>query len=493
MKNYFEEILAGKNIRENLIQIKQELKIQEKKQNLISGIKGRSEVIIQLLNSEDAKIRKNAAYILGELKEPEFLQVLFETYMKESQLFVKSAYLTAMSKYDYKAYLDRLEERLLTLRELKIEENAKKHIAEEIKTLQDMIWRYKKPPKHEFIEPKQALEVILTTQKNYSEVTSNQLNHITFKNMTAGVKVVTNQLLSVLPIRTYKELLFTLDCEKHLPKDAGVIAESLVRSNLMSILEDCHKGKTPFYFRIELKSKMALDKKSALAKKIALAIETASGGELINSTSHYEAEIRLIENSQGELYPCLKLFTLPEDRFLYRQEVVAASIHPTMAALIVELSREYMKKGAQILDPFCGVGTMLIERNKAIEAGTMYGIDYYGEAVNKARSNTEQANMVVNYIQRDFFQFSHDYLFDEIITNMPVQGRMEKEKIALLYERFFQKSKEVLKSNGMIFMYSNEMGFIKKQLRINKEFSLVREFCIDEKKGFYLFVIAIKE
>ncbi|RDU24001.1 methyltransferase [Anaerosacchariphilus polymeriproducens] len=493
MTNYLEEILAGKNIRENLIKLKQELKIEDQKQELVCEIKSKGEAILQLLKSEDAKVRKNTAFILGELKEPDYLKTLFDTYVKESQMFVKSAYLIAMSKYDYRVYLDKLEERLSFLRVSDIEESAKKHVAEEMKVLQNMIWKYKEPKKHEFVEPKQKLEIILTTQKNYSEVTSGQLKETTFKNLNAGVKIVTNRLMSVLPIRTYKELLFTLNCDKNLEKDVSFIAEKLVQSNLMSILKDCHKGEAPFYFRIELKSKMSLDKKSSFAKRVALELESLSNGQLINSTSHYEIEIRLIESNAGKYYPCLKLFTIPDDRFSYRQDVIAASIHPTTAALLAEISKEYMMKGAQILDPFCGVGTMLIERNKAIEAGTMYGIDYFGDAIKKARNNTERADMVVNYIQRDYFQFTHEYLFDEIFTNMPVQGRMGKEELNLLYERFFQKSKEVLKANGLIFMYSNEMGYVKKHLRIRKDYSLIREFCIDEKKGFYLFLIAVKE
>ena len=40
----------------------------------------------------------------------------------------------------------------------------------------------------------------------------------------------------------------------------------------------------------------------------------------------------------------------------------------------------------------------------------------------------------------DFFDFKHDYLFDEIVTNMPVRGKMTREQLDRLYEKFFPES-----------------------------------------------------
>ena len=41
-------------------------------------------------------------------------------------------------------------------------------------------------------------------------------------------------------------------------------------------------------------------------------------------------------------------------------------------------------------------------------------------------------------------------------------------------------------------MYSNEQGFVKKQLRLRDNYRLLQEFCIREKDGFYLYIIGIK-
>ena len=135
---------------------------------------------------------------------------------------------------------------------------------------------------------------------------------------------------------------------------------------------------------------------------------------------------------------------------------------------------------------------MLIERDRVCPARVMYGIDIFGEAIAKARENTQLAGRKVYYINRDFFEFSHEYLFDEIITDMPDRGKKTKEEQDRLYSAFFEKAGEVLTGQGKIFMYSNEKNYVKKQLRLRKEFTLLQEYSMDEKENYYLFIIGKK-
>ena len=165
------------------------------------------------------------------------------------------------------------------------------------------------------------------------------------------------------------------------------------------------------------------------------------------------------------------------------------SIHPANAALLVSLAKPYMKEYAQILDPCCGVGTMLIERDICVPAREKYGIDIFGDAIEMARENAALAGEKINFIHRDYFDFKHAYKFDEIITNMPVRGRKTKEEMDDFYAAFFEKSKEVLTDCGIIIMYSNEVGFVKKQLRLHKEYNLLQQFTIRKKTQDTLFII----
>ena len=61
-------------------------------------------VLYAFLSSEDAKIRKNAALILGETNESGAAKALFEAYQRENTRFVKSSYLTAMNGLDIEIY-----------------------------------------------------------------------------------------------------------------------------------------------------------------------------------------------------------------------------------------------------------------------------------------------------------------------------------------------------------------------------------------------------
>lgn len=265
--------------------------------------------------------------------------------------------------------------------------------------------------------------------------------------------------------------------------DAGMVEQLLA----------LHRENTPFYFRIECKSRMSLEERSAFSKKLADALETLSGGMLVNSTSDYEIELRLIENKDGAFFPCLKCATLKDHRFDYRRNAISASIHPSTAALLANIAAPYLKENAQIMDPFCGVGTMLIERNHLVPAKEMYATDIFGEAIAKGRENAELAGARINFIHRDFFDFKHDYLFDEIITNMPMRGKKSREEMDQLYGRFFDKAFEITKREAVIIMYTNEIGFVKKQLRLQPQLRLLQETCIQSKTGFYLLIIEVKK
>ena len=92
-----------------------------------------------------------------------------------------------------------------------------------------------------------------------------------------------------------------------------------------------------------------------------------------------------------------------------------------------------------------------MERRFAVPARNAYGIDTFGEAIEKARVNSKIAGMQTNYINRDYFDFVHDYKFDEIVTDLPA-GKLSKPELDDLYRRFFEKSVP----SGSGILYSGE-------------------------------------
>ena len=266
-------------------------------------------------------------------------------------------------------------------------------------------------------------------------------------------------------------------------------AELLWHSDLYAFLTECHEGDAPFFFRLEVKS---AETKTEFVKKLGASLEKKSDWKLANSTTDYEIEIRLIEAKDGSFVPFLKLYSMKMKRFAYRKNAIAMSIHPATAAMLMYLAKPYLKENAQILDPCCGVGTMLIERDILVPAREKYGIDIFGDAIDMARENAALAGEKINFIHRDYFDFKHDYKFDEIVTNMPVKGKKAKEDMDAFYARFFEKSKSLLAEDGIIIMYSNEVGFVKKQLRLQPCYRLIQEYTIRKKDSYCLFIIGMK-
>jgi tRNA G10 N-methylase Trm11 len=495
IRETFDNILQGKDLRQNLIQLKAELKEENNRTALLYQIGGQYSIFESLLREEDAKVRKNTATIMGVLAVPSFLDMLYEAYQKEEQLFVKSSYLDALKSMDYTTILPKLKERLEILSNLTLAESDRKHVNEEIRSLSDLIIAAEGASLHEFTGYQVPTEVILLTNRNFANITLEQLNGNNAKEFNAGVMVKSTDLNDILPIRTYSELLFVLKDLKTCNNDVLKAADAIANSSIIEFLEKRHKniskesGVTPFNFRIELKSKMELDKKSAFTKKLGMEIERLTKRRLINNTSNYEVELRLIENKEGNYNLLIKLYTLKDERFTYRKNVIATSIQPVNAALIASISKEYLMKDAQVLDPFCGVGTMLIERHKLVHANTMFGLDTYGSAIEKAKENTSLAKVITHYVNRDFFDFKHEYLFDEIITNMPrAMGHKEEDEIYHIYQRFFIKAQEHLNHNGIMILYSHNKDYIKKLMN-QKVYRVEKEYEINKREGAYLFII----
>ena len=165
--------------------------------------------------------------------------------------------------------------------------------------------------------------------------------------------------------------------------------------------------------------------------------------------------------------------------------MLAVSIQPVNAALSVRLAGKYLKEGARVLDPFCGTGTMLIERQKFVKADTLYGVDLFGKAVEYARENTEAAGLFAHYINRDFFDFTHEYLFDEIITNFPaVRGKQTRQQIEELYRRFFRRLPKVLRPGGILILYTHNMDLIRRYGKENCRIEQVWE--LSQREGSFL-------
>lgn len=491
MEKIVEELQKQQNIRVNLSNLRQLIKDEKSCRKLAQIVEADDAMWIGFLGNEDAKTRKNIALLLGDISYQPAAEALWDGYNREQTLFVKSSYLEALGKLDVEDKLPQFSARVKELEQTPVSEENRKHVEEELRALRKIIIRYEGISRHTF-SMKGKREVILVTNRIHREVVRRGIPDMETRIHPLGVSAICDSMEQLEKLRTYREILFPLEGQAFVEPDPREAAESVLEAGLLDLLRELHEGDGAYYFRVECRSDMTLSERSAFCKKFAAWLERSSGGALVNSTTDYEIEIRLVANKEGKLFPCVKCFTLKDRRFTYRKNAISASIHPATAALIMELARPFLKENAQVMDPFCGVGTMLIERTKAVQAGDMYATDIFGDAIEMGRENAALAGVSINFIHRDFFDFTHDYLFDEMITNMPVRGKKSKEEMEELYSDFFRKAPELLKDNGVVIMYTNEIGFVKKQLRLHKEFTLLQETLMQSKGQFYLMILGVK-
>lgn len=108
----------------------------------------------------------------------------------------------------------------------------------------------------------------------------------------------------------------------------------------------------------------------------------------------------------------------------------------------------------------------------------------------KARVNAEAAGITIHYINRDVRDFRHDYLFDEIVSDLPLTGRSRNLlELTELYSAFFKRVPELLKKGGRLFLYTSEENAFRSALKENRELKLLKNFLIQEKTGSRLYIL----
>lgn len=456
-----------------------------------NSIEAQKDVLKQMLYNPDAKARKNAALLMGDLQMSEMAQLIFDVYLKEEKRFVKSSYLDALANMDIEKLIPDIVDCKLKIESEDINDSNRKHIQEELRSINKILIKYQGIEKHTARTKGVNVEVLLLTNRLHREIVKRQIEGmaetegVEVQIHPLGVIVKTDNVQKLLKIRTFKTMYFPVHVHtgNFVDNDPRKAAKQIWESDMYDILTNMHTAAGTFYYRIDYKGD------SEFSRKLASELDQISEGTLINSPSEYEIEIKLIPNKEGRFFCCMKLNTISDNRFRYRKNAISTSIQPSTAALIAKLSEGYLKEDAQIIDPFCGVGTMLIERDKLKPAREIYATDIFGDAIRLGRENAKEADVRINFIHRDFFDFKHDYKFREIITNFPVRGKKSKEEQDRLYRRFFDKARQILADEAVIILYTNEAGFVKKQLRLNTDYKLVQETCMIKKTGFYLFVI----
>ncbi len=164
-----------------------------------------------------------------------------------------------------------------------------------------------------------------------------------------------------------------------------------------------------------------------------------------------------------------------DSRFAYRKESIAASINPVTAASIMRMSAPYMREGADVLDPFCGSGTMLIERAFLMHASTLTGVDISARAIKAACTNRRASGMRISLLQKDILSFDAAQ-YDEVIANMPFGIRVLAHSDNLkLYSAFLKRLPGLLKKGGYAFLLTQEKKLMRSVIDSTPSLKIIAE------------------
>lgn len=488
LKNLLEKV----DVRGSLSSLREAMKDPKTKEYIVSWVKEHKDKLIELFHEEDAKARKNLALFLGETGIEDFARDVYEAYIKETTSFVKSSYLDAIKNFDYSSYIDSFKNKAREITQSEPAAEIKKHVEAELKSLNKLILGAEKESRHTFTGYTVPTEVMLHTMRCGVDVLVRDLkeqlgiNESEIKSFPSGVQITCNDLRALSRVRSYGEMYFMVPGMKTGEQEPEILAKRIHDADLVSFLDARYEGNGGYTYRTEIKTKKTLDKKALFIKRFTGALDLLSNGKLVNSASHYEIEIRLVENKNGNFNILIRPCSLADTRFDYRKDYEPTSITPKKAAVLMGLAEGYLKEGAQVLDPFCGVGTLLIERFKRVKANTTYGIDLYGNAIEKARANTERAGQIIHYINRDFFEFTHEYMFDEIVTDMPYRENAAKGETLRFYNRFFEKASQIVKDNGTLIVYTKDHSVIEESN--TGRFKLVKDFSVSDTEETHLLI-----
>lgn len=93
----------------------------------------------------------------------------------------------------------------------------------------------------------------------------------------SGVRLHTEDLKSVLNIRTFREILFPIHCKTTLLPEPEQTAEGLLAGDLLQLLERHLQGDAPYFFRMQILAPMAEEKKNTFLKKTRMHLKKRVG------------------------------------------------------------------------------------------------------------------------------------------------------------------------------------------------------------------------
>ena len=460
--NRLKHIQESNDLRQALVQLRQEMNNLQVLEEVSLELEKDDQWMHSLLKHDDPKVRRNIALILGLCSRDIDYPILVSTYIHEKQLFIREGLLKSLENYElddeFIQYLFNREGELEAL----LATEDKKNAAAELRVLRTLLSTNECLEQHQFTHLVKEIPIVLTCLHGHSKLLMDEIDALAYKKVELGVQVKSNNLQQLYKYRLFNHMY--LPIARFSSVDEKQIIDGLSKPSIVRFLDSCHQGESRYRFRIH--TDLQID-----VRKVALEIEVHSHSQLINQPDDYEVEFYLRKNKKDECMVYLRLMTIIDPRFGYRKYKSSTSLGCQTAAVICGYSKWYMKENSKVLDPYANDAVLLVERNKALTAHFLMGLNKSSTLMQYAEYNLNAAQTRAHLVQRELYNFDNEEKFDEIISNLPIAIKNEdREKNEKEYMFLFKKAIRLLNDKGMMFLHTSE---IRLMTDLTKQFSNV--------------------
>lgn len=147
-----------------------------------------------------------------------------------------------------------------------------------------------------------------------------------------------------------------------------------------------------------------------------------------------------------------RLTNAPLHRRTYKTESRTGTLHPPLAFAMAMLAN--LSENQKVVDPFCGVGTILIEALQLEPQVSASGVDIDDESIRKAISIAETANKIIDFSVGDAGHLPFtDREIDRVISNPPWGRAVEAAgSLRVATDSFFEELQRIVSTEGRIVL-----------------------------------------
>ncbi len=399
------------------------------------------EALLNALESEDWKVRRNAAVSLGTIGNGVAVQPILSSLKLESDPRVRTSLILAFGKLAEVQDVPMLQELQLTSDE---ERKAADKVADRFSVMMGAVPTIDTESP---VSPNVSIElwsrsgvadiVALEATREDLNATALALDRVGLQNPKS--------LRDLLRIRSALFPVLVLDFPNSCvnPLELGkAFGSSSVADEMIRLT----KG-TPVGYRLTVNPAGLL---SHHKRRDWISQFVAGCEKLVNRATGYSWEV-FIRSVNKRVLLGTRPVACNDDRFAYRKLDVPASVHPTLAAAAVRLVAT--KASDLIVDPFCGSGTLLAERALLAPYSRLIGIDIDQKALRAARTNLVEFDRL-SLEQADCSTVTRHAPVDLIITNPPYGLRVGTQTAARsLHAKLDELAAAALRPGGTLIVF----------------------------------------